>query len=102
MKIQANDTEYEVHFQQSKGTGMTECHFRVGNSNPIVSFALCSRKDTFRPMTGKKIALLKAMKTAGLTKWERFLVWMEYFEQTNQTRCLVNQFGMSHVPRETL
>ena len=85
MKIQANGTEYDIHFQQSKGTGITVCRFMdVRPEEEVETSTLCSHNDYFRSGTGKKVALLRAMKKAGLSKTERLFVWLEYFEETKQ------------------
>ena len=42
-------------------------------------FAMCSGADEFRKATGRKIALLRAMQAAGLSKSTRTFVWQQYF-----------------------
>jgi len=40
--------------------------------------AICSKKDNFSKERGRKLAMLKAMKDAGIQKSERALIWEVY------------------------
>lgn len=49
----------------------------VYNGQTFTGRTFCSMTDTFKPTTGCKKALSRAMKAAGLDKVDRALIWSE-------------------------
>lgn len=61
---------------------LTLCFLDVWEGEKMVKaetgMAFCSRKDQFKKATGRKVALARALKKAGLGKAARAAVWSRY------------------------
>jgi len=90
MLIHVMNTDYSIYFRQSKGTGITTCFLTPDDGPEFVAEAQCSRKDRFHSRTGKKVALLKAMRDEmGLSKERRTEIWVEYLVQTKDPCVMI-------------
>ena len=76
---------YTAHFGYSQpGPGrLTTCRLHVGEcelEERIMGVACCNPRDQFVKTIGRKIALARAMRAAGMTRDERRAAWAAYFE----------------------
>lgn len=73
----------EIKFSQNKGTGLTVATIKGKDAVVWKGEARCSLRESrgfgsgFVPLKGKKIALARAMVSAGWTKLNRVYVWQE-------------------------
>ena len=94
MRITVNGTPHQVdfrhlHFMSTGRRYATQCWLDAvprpkGEWLPPTGQALCSRKDTFRKATGRKVALARALKAKGYHKAWRTAFWVAYFTQAKQ------------------
>lgn len=79
--INVNGTTYFVEFRYDRPT--THCFITVGEGDDAIVYigsTECSKKDNFNKNTGRKIAMFRALVSAGVSKVDRWFFWDKYFE----------------------
>ena len=104
MKFQVNDTEYQAHFINDPRRRIAVCVLHRGEcagrpcldiDGGAVTIAQCSQKDPYRPETGQKLALARALEQAGMPRPERAMVWEQYHRKLHPK--LVTVLNRGHV-----
>jgi hypothetical protein len=88
MLAEFNGKKYKIGFTYSD-RGITYCRvIQIKNfgDNQIailsgIGYAQCYAKDVFERKIGRKIALARALKGAGISRSERTLVWEQFIKQ---------------------
>lgn len=76
-----------VRFKHIPDQGLTECAIETETEGmSIGARAKCSANDQFNKATGRKLALLRAMKEYGLNRNQRWHEWEAYRTMTKVPR----------------
>jgi hypothetical protein len=81
---------YRVRWRYTDAFSKKTTACAIHSLNPQVpigiGFAECTVTDQFKKDKGRKLSLLRAMKNAGISKEERYLLWEKYRNMSKKPR----------------
>jgi hypothetical protein len=72
--------EYKISFKHNVKEGVTSCYVNREDNDIYIGKAICSEEDQFNKSVGRKIALSRALLSAGISRPVRRKIWFDYFK----------------------